>query len=138
MSVKERLHSLQKQINEVCKECNRDPSSVQIVAVTKYVSMETTKEALDAGLVHIGENRAEGAVEKWEKLGDRGTWHFIGSLQTRKVKQITGKVKYLHSLDRLSLAQELDKRIDDGHVMKCFVQVNVSGEESKSGYPQKK
>ncbi|MDT8859107.1 YggS family pyridoxal phosphate-dependent enzyme [Alkalihalobacillus sp. MEB130] len=133
MTVKERFSQLQKKINDVCESCNRDPSSVQIVAVTKYVSMETTAEALDAGLLHIGENRTEGAVQKWNGLGDRGIWHFIGSLQSRKVKEITGKFEYLHSLDRLSLAKELDKRLEDGQVMKCFVQVNVSGEQSKSG-----
>ncbi|MCL7746386.1 YggS family pyridoxal phosphate-dependent enzyme [Halalkalibacter alkaliphilus] len=133
MSVKERLSNLQEQINDVCNRCDRDISSVQIVAVTKYVSIETTAKALDAGLIHIGENRTEGASRKWEELGDRGVWHFIGSLQTRKVKQIIGKYEYLHSLDRLSLAKEVDKRLEDGQVMKCFVQVNVSGEESKSG-----
>ncbi|WP_332632186.1 YggS family pyridoxal phosphate-dependent enzyme [Halalkalibacter flavus] len=133
MTVKERLSNLQEQINDVCNRCDRDISSVQIVAVTKYVSIETTAQALDAGLIHIGENRTEGAARKWEELGDRGVWHFIGSLQTRKVKQIIGKYEYLHSLDRLSLAKEVDKRLEDGQVMKCFVQVNVSGEESKSG-----
>ncbi|KHF38104.1 YggS family pyridoxal phosphate-dependent enzyme [Halalkalibacter okhensis] len=137
MSVKERLSTLQEQIDAVCTRCNLDISKVQIVAVTKYVSVETTAQALDAGLVHIGENRTEGAVQKWDELGERGIWHFIGSLQTRKVKQIVGKYEYLHSLDRLSLAKEVDKRLEDGQVMKCFVQVNVSGEESKSGLSPK-
>jgi pyridoxal phosphate enzyme (YggS family) len=133
MKIKDNLNCIQKEIEDACNRVNRDPASVQIVAVTKYVSMETTKKALDSGLIHIGENRAEGAVEKWEALHERGVWHFIGSLQTRKVKKIIGKYDYLHSLDRISLAEEVDKRLEEGQVMKCFVQVNVSGEQSKSG-----
>lgn len=133
MSVKENLAKIQADINEICGRVGRDPKEVNIVAVTKYVSLETTEAALNAGLSHIGENRAEAAVQKWQALQNRGIWHFIGSLQTRKVKEITGKFDYLHSLDRLSLAKEVDKRLKDGQVMKCFVQVNVSKEESKSG-----
>ncbi|WP_332690619.1 YggS family pyridoxal phosphate-dependent enzyme [Halalkalibacter lacteus] len=133
MSVKEKLISIQKEIEVVCNRVKRNPASIQIVAVTKYVSVETTEKALNAGLIHIGENRVEGAVQKWEALHESGIWHFIGSMQTRKVKQIIGKYEYLHSLDRLSLAKEVDKRLEEGQVMKCFVQVNVSGEESKSG-----
>ncbi|MFC0473094.1 YggS family pyridoxal phosphate-dependent enzyme [Halalkalibacter kiskunsagensis] len=133
MNVKDNLISIQKEINDACNRVNRDPALVQIIAVTKYVSMETTERALDAGLIHIGENRAEGALQKWEALHERGIWHFIGSMQTRKVKKIIGKYEYLHSLDRISLAKEVDKRLEEGQVMKCFLQVNVSGEESKSG-----
>ncbi|NEU29450.1 YggS family pyridoxal phosphate-dependent enzyme [bacterium LRH843] len=133
MSIKENLANIKQEIKLICEKNGRDVDAVHIVAVTKYVSLETTKKALDTGLVHIGENRAEGLSEKWEVLHDRGTWHFIGSLQTRKVKEVIDKVDYLHSLDRLSLAKEVDKRLEAGRIMKCFVQVNVSGEESKAG-----
>lgn len=131
--MQDRLKLIEKEIELSCKKGFRNSESVNIIAVTKYVSLETTQKALDYGLIHIGENRAEGAVEKWNALHERGIWHFIGSLQTRKVKQIIGKYEYLHSLDRLSLAEEVDKRLQPGEVMKCFVQVNVSGEESKAG-----
>lgn len=133
VSVKENLAVIQKDIAEICERIGRDSTSVHIVAVTKYVSLETTEAALDAGLIHIGENRTEGAIKKWQALHDRGIWHFIGSLQSRKVKTVVGKYDYLHSLDRLALAKEVDKRLADGEVMKCFVQVNVSGEETKAG-----
>ncbi len=72
-------------------------------------------------------------LRKMASIQERGIWHFIGSLQTRKVKEIIGKIDYLHSLDRMSLAKEVDKRLGDGQIMKCFVQVNVSGEDSKAG-----
>ncbi len=89
---------------------------------------------LDAGLKHIGENRIEVAAPKWEALEGRGVWHFIGSLQTRKVKDVIDKFEYIHSLDRMSLAAELEKRCAAaGITVKVFVQVNISGEDSKSG-----
>ncbi|WP_088105015.1 YggS family pyridoxal phosphate-dependent enzyme [Halalkalibacter urbisdiaboli] len=133
MTIKEKLTALQTEIEDICNRINRDPGTVHIVAVTKYVSEERTKEALDAGIVHIGENRAESGVEKWEALHERGVWHFIGSLQSKKVKKIIDKFSFIHSLDRLSLAEELDKRCPDGQKVICFVQVNVSGEETKAG-----
>ncbi|GAE33870.1 YggS family pyridoxal phosphate-dependent enzyme [Halalkalibacter akibai] len=132
MTIKQRLELIQAEIKHACNKVDRDASEVKIIAVTKYVSSETTKATLDCGLIHIGENRVEGAIEKWEAFNERGIWHFIGSLQTRKAKKIINKYEYLHSLDRLSLAEEVDKRLEQG-VMKCFVQVNVSGEESKAG-----
>lgn len=89
---------------------------------------------MQAGLTHIGENRIEVAAPKWEAVGGRGVWHFIGNLQTRKVKDVIGKFAYIHSLDRLSLAEELEKRCSAaGIAIKVFVQINVSGEQSKSG-----
>ncbi len=79
----------------------------------------------------MGENRDDGLVSKYELLGNRPIWHFIGSLQTRKVKNILDKVTYIHSLDRHSLAKEINKRATTP--INCFVQVNMSKEESKHG-----
>ncbi|MEO4053606.1 YggS family pyridoxal phosphate-dependent enzyme [Solibacillus sp. CAU 1738] len=104
---------------------------VQIIAVTKEVDVERTEEAIEAGLIHLGENRPEGITTKREAIKHEAQWHFIGSLQTRKVKQVIHQLDFLHSLDRLSLAEEIEKRAD--RVIKCFVQANVSGEESKHG-----
>jgi len=86
---------------------------------------------LEAGVTNLGENREEGLLAKREVLMDEPVWHFIGSLQTRKVKSIIDHVDYIHSLDRLSLAKEINKRAVKK--IKCFVQVNVSQEESKHG-----
>jgi pyridoxal phosphate enzyme (YggS family) len=99
--------------------------------VTKYVTIERAQEAIEAGVLHLGENREEGLLAKYEILQDKPVWHFIGSLQTRKVKSIINYVDYIHSLDRHSLAKEIHKRAN--RVIKCFVQVNVSKEESKHG-----
>lgn len=131
MRVEDNLRSIQANIEHACKVSGRQPNEVKIIAVTKYVSVERAKEAVEAGIVHLGENRDEGLLNKWEHLKDKPIWHYIGTLQTRKVKNVMDKIDYLHSLDRLSLAKEVNKRATKK--VKCFVQVNVSGEESKHG-----
>ncbi|MEH7222481.1 YggS family pyridoxal phosphate-dependent enzyme [Bacillus sp. JJ1566] len=131
MSIKENLLNIQEHIEQACKRSNRPVDAVSIIAVTKYVSVETAKAAIEAGVHHIGENRDDGLLKKREEIGDGPNWHFIGSLQTRKVKNIIDKVDYIHSLDRISLAEEIQKRATGK--IKCFIQVNVSGEESKHG-----
>ncbi|TSB46336.1 YggS family pyridoxal phosphate-dependent enzyme [Alkalicoccobacillus porphyridii] len=133
MSVKDQYQVIQSKIKEACTRSKRNPDEVHVVAVTKYVSTERTIEALAAGVGHIGENRVEAGLEKKRAVGNQGLWHFIGSLQSRKVKLVAGEFDYFHSLDRLSLAKELQKHSVDEVEVKCFVQVNVSGEESKSG-----
>lgn len=131
MKVAENFIHISQQISHACQKVNRTPDEVKLIAVTKYVSIERANEALEAGIINLGENRDEGLLKKWEVLGDKPLWHFIGSLQTRKVKNIIDKVEYIHSLDRISLAEEINKRAVKK--MKCLVQVNVSQEESKHG-----
>lgn len=128
------LAKINERIKSACTRSNRALNDVKVIAVTKYVDIEQTRKVLDLGLIHIGENRANEGIEKFNELHDRGEWHFIGNLQTRKVKQIIGKFDYIHSLDRLSLAEEIDKRAKEiGIIANCFIQVNVSGEVTKSG-----
>ncbi len=129
--VKENLAFIQGQIAEACERSSRNQEDIHIVAVTKYVPVERAAEALEAGIQNLGENRDEGLLSKWEVLKDRPLWHFIGTLQSRKVRNIIDKVEYIHSLDRLSLAKEINKRASKK--IKCFIQINVSGEESKHG-----
>lgn len=131
MKVTENLAVIEQNIKKACEKSGRHRDEVNIIAVTKYVSNERAQEALDAGIIHLGENRDNGFLKKWDALGDEPVWHFIGTLQSRKVKNIIHKVSYIHSLDRMSLVKEINKRAD--RPIKCFVQVNVSGEESKHG-----
>ncbi|MCM3665710.1 YggS family pyridoxal phosphate-dependent enzyme [Mesobacillus subterraneus] len=131
MKVSENLEVIQSQIAEACKKANRSNEEVKIIAVTKYVSAERTQEAIEAGVVNLGENRDEGLLEKIGQIKDKPIWHFIGTLQTRKVKNIIDHVTYIHSLDRLSLAKEINKRA--ASKVNCLIQVNASGEESKHG-----
>lgn len=137
MSVQERLDAIRSRIAEACIRTGRRPEDVQIIAVTKYTTLEVAEEVLAAGLTHIGENRWQDVKPKWEAIGGRAVWHFIGSLQTNKVKDVVGKFPYIHSLDRPALAQEINRKAGALGVepVQCFIQVNISGEDSKHGLP---
>jgi pyridoxal phosphate enzyme (YggS family) len=130
---------VQENIAHACKNSSRHPEEVNVIAVTKYVDQQRMEEAFDSGLTHVGESKAQDAAKKWEQLGDRGIWHFIGHLQSNKVREILGKFTYIHSLDRLSLAKEIEKRASYLNiVVPCFIQANVSGEDTKHGLPPEK
>lgn len=133
VTVKENLNKVQSVVRDACKKSNRDVKDITMIVVTKYVTIDRAMEVVEAGQYHLGENRAEEGVKKWDAIGDQVQWHFIGNLQSRKVKDVVDKFDYIHSLDRPSLAKEINKRAPEGKKVKCFVQVNVSGEESKSG-----
>ena len=103
-----------------------------IVAATKYVGSEQMRVLFESGIHDFGENRVQDMLRKQEELSDLSIqWHFIGSLQTNKVKSVINRIHFLHSLDRLSLAEAIQKyRVEP---LPCFVEVNVSQEASKSG-----
>ena len=120
-------------VAQAAEKAQRLKDSVNIIAVTKYVDCETTQELVRTGIQHIGENRVDKFLEKYHALKDEKlTWHLIGSLQRRKVKDVINYVDYFHALDSVKLAKEIDKRAE--HVIKCFLQVNISKEESKHGF----
>ncbi|SDL76398.1 YggS family pyridoxal phosphate-dependent enzyme [Sediminibacillus halophilus] len=131
MDVATNLEQIQQNIGEACRKAGRKEEEITLIGVTKYVTIERTEEALAAGVRHLGENRLEGFSEKYNAIGKRAKWHFIGSLQSRKVKDMINKIDMLHSLDRNSLAKEINKRAE--RTVPCFVQINTSGEASKHG-----
>lgn len=134
MNVADKWAIVQEKIAEACQKSDRNPQEIKVVAVTKYVSIARMKEALEVGLNQFGESRAQDAIPKWNELGNQADWHFIGHLQTNKVRAIIDKFDYIHSLDRLSLAKELNKRAANlNKTIRCFVQVNVAKEETKHG-----
>lgn len=134
MTVLNNWRAVQNNIAQACKNGSRHPEEIHVIAVTKYVDQQRMEEAFDAGLKHVGESKAQDASRKWDQLGHRGIWHFIGHLQSNKVRDIIGKFTYIHSLDRLSLAKEIEKRASTlDVVVPCFAQVNVSGEDTKHG-----
>lgn len=102
-----------------------------LIAVTKYHSVQDTLAAYEAGVRHFGENRIEGFLEKREALPQDAEVHFIGTLQSRKVKDVIDHLNYVHSLDRVSVAKKIEQY--SSHTVKCFIQVNISGEASKHG-----
>ncbi|WP_391208415.1 YggS family pyridoxal phosphate-dependent enzyme [Psychrobacillus sp. L4] len=130
-NVQQNLESIKDKMNAACIRGKRNSSNVTIIAVTKEVSVKRTEEVVQAGVRHLGENRPEGLKKKLDAINDSIKWHYIGTLQTRKVKSVINNVDFLHSLDRLSLAEEIEKRATS--VKDCFVQVNVADEQSKHG-----
>ena len=133
MNLKKNTELVFQQIADASQEANRTLDAVSVIAVTKYVDVQTAEALLPLGVRHIGENRVDKFLEKYQALKDYPvTWHLIGTLQRRKVKEVIPFVDYFHALDSLKLAQEIQKRTD--HVVKCFLQVNISGEESKHGF----
>lgn len=106
--------------------------NITIVAATKYFTTDEMRELYKEGIHDFGENRDDAFLSKYPELQDLDiTWHFIGTLQTKKVKKVIDKISYLHSLDNLKLAEEIDKRRETP--LKCFLQVNISNEDSKHG-----
>jgi PLP dependent protein len=107
---------------------------VRIVAVTKTHGPEAVRAAVAAGLTDIGENRVQEAMEKQDALaGVRVDWHLIGTLQRNKARHAVGRFALIHSVDRLDLAAELDRRVAQGSRQAVLVQVNCSGEPQKGG-----
>lgn len=134
MTLDARLRDVESRLQEACRRSGRSREDVTVIAVTKYVSTATAESAIRAGVGHIGENRWPDAKDKWEKLQGQAVFHYIGSLQTNKVKDVVGKFDYIHSLDRLSLAEAIQRRASQlDLVVPCFLQVNVSGEQTKHG-----
>ena len=133
MNLKKNTELVFQQIADASQKANRNLDAVSVIAVIKYVDVQTAEALLPLGIHHIGENRVDKFLEKYQALKDYPvTWHLIGTLQRRKVKEVIPYVDYFHALDSLKLAQEIQKRTD--HVIKCFLQVNISGEESKHGF----
>ncbi|WP_339249571.1 YggS family pyridoxal phosphate-dependent enzyme [Sporosarcina sp. FSL W8-0480] len=131
-TIQERMKFIEEEIQAACTRSGRNRHELTVIAVTKQVSVERTQEVIEAGINNLGENRPEGILGKQEEIKlDTVNWHFIGNVQSRKVKDIIDKVDFLHSLDRISIAKEIQKRATS--TIDCFLQVNVSAEETKSG-----
>ena len=132
MNLVENADLVRQQVETARNKVNRQ-DQVNVIAVTKYVDVATTEALVKTGIQHIGENRVDKFLEKYQALKEYDlTWHLIGSLQRRKVKDVINFVDYFHALDSVKLAQEIQKRAE--HPIKCFLQVNISGEESKHGF----
>ena len=124
---------VKKRVEQAALRCGRDPKEITLVAVSKTKGVEEIRQAVEAGAHILGENKVQEIQAKYDELSGV-EWHLIGHLQTNKVKYIVDKVKMIHSLDSLKLAQEIDKRCAAaGVAMDVLVEVNIGGEESKSG-----
>jgi pyridoxal phosphate enzyme (YggS family) len=134
VTLQSRLRDVESRLEQACRRSGRHREGIRIIAVTKYVSVRTAQAVVLEGITHIGENRWPDAKAKWDVLKGQAAFHYIGSLQTNKVKDVVGKFDYIHSLDRISLAEAIHVRAQMLDIqVPCFLQVNVSGEQSKHG-----
>ena len=129
-----RYEVVRRQVADAADIAGRDPSEVTIVAVTKTVGVEEVRSALLAGILDFGENRVQEFLGKYG-LFPTARWHFIGTLQTNKVKDVVGRAALIHSVHSLHLLTEIGRRAEQANVVQpVLLQVNVSGEESKHGF----
>jgi PLP dependent protein len=134
MEIAASLHKIGQQIAAAAGAAKRDPADVRLVAVSKTKPAALVEEAARAGQLLFGENYVQELAAKAADVIAPVEWHFIGHLQSNKVKQIAGIVAMIHSVDRLSLAEEIDRQWERiGRVCDILIQVNVSGEATKSG-----
>src|SRR5690554_5953971 len=134
MSIADNIRLLKDKISKAALSVNRDPGEISVIAVSKNASTQMISEAVKAGITQFGESRVQEMLSKYRVLEKSVDWHFIGPLQTNKVKYIIDKVELIHSLDRISLAKEINKRAElNNRLIQVLVQVNLPKESTKSG-----
>ncbi len=132
--VKENLKLVEEKIQNACKRSGRNRSEVTLIAVSKTKPVEMMEEALEVGVSIFGENKVQEIVKKEPLLPKDTQWHLIGHLQRNKVRQIAGKVKRIHSVDSLRLAEQIQKEYEKiNQTAEILLEVNVAREESKFG-----
>ncbi len=132
--IRKNLEILDQTIAEICSKCGRDPKEIRIIAVTKTHSEETIMKAHGIGYRDFGENKVQELVPKMEKLPGDIIWHMVGTVQTNKIKDLVGRVDWIHSISKVKYLKELEKRAARvGRVIRVLIQVNISGEDQKSG-----
>ncbi|MGA2757201.1 MAG: YggS family pyridoxal phosphate-dependent enzyme [Solirubrobacteraceae bacterium] len=129
--VRTNLASVQERIARAAARAGRDAGEVEILAAVKYVTAADIPTVADAGVTLVGENRAQDLIEKAARAPGRLRWHFIGALQSRKVKLIVGHVELIHSVASDSVLKQLERHAPEG--FEILVEVNVSGEPGKAG-----
>jgi pyridoxal phosphate enzyme (YggS family) len=133
-SVRDNLVRVLERIDLAAKRAGRDPEEIKLVAVSKTVDVGRIREAIEAGVTTLGENYVQEAREKIQEIGHGIQWHMIGHLQTNKAKYVVTLFDYIHSIDSISLAREIDRRAArKGKSVRGLVEVNLSGEASKFG-----
>lgn len=134
-SIKENISTIREQITQTALACGRDSETITLIGVSKRKSADTVSKAIAAGSNHLGENYIQEAVDKIDILGkDSACWHFIGHLQSNKARFAVQYFDYIHTVDTVKLAREINKQAAKiGKVQKIFLQVNIAQEDTKSG-----
>jgi pyridoxal phosphate enzyme (YggS family) len=134
MDIADNISLIRQQIASACLNCGRNPEDVHLVAVSKKKPATDIEAAIAAGQTLFGESYVQECIAKIEAVESAAEWHFIGGLQSNKVKYLAGKVTMIHSVDRLSLAKEIDRQWGKlNATIDILIQVNLGEEETKSG-----
>lgn len=134
ISIRDNLLRVEENIESALIASGRNKDDITLVGVTKTVDADSINEAISYGIENIGENKVQEIMDKYDKINKNVNWHMIGHLQTNKVKYIIDKVDLIHSLDRMSLAKEINKRAKSESIIKdVLIQVNIAEEETKFG-----
>ena len=136
MSIAENVASIRARIDAAARAAGRDPKEIKLCAATKMNDADAVRQAIAAGVDLCGENRVQELTAKLKEDAYRGApVHFIGVLQTNKVKQVVGKVDVIQSVDRLNLLEAIQKEAaKQGIIQDIFLEINIGNEESKSGF----
>lgn len=135
MNIKENIDGILEKIELTCKKTGRDSKDITVIAVSKTVDSDRAKEAVEAGIVNLGENRVQELIKKYDELNHTDVkWHMIGHLQKNKVKYIIDKTALIHSVESIDLAEEINKRAKkDNLIVNVLIELNIGEEESKFG-----
>lgn len=134
MTIAQRWAAVQERVGSAAARAGRDPAEVTIIAVGKTFPADVVAEAIEAGAGDIGENRAQELRDKMAAIGDRARWHFVGPLQSNKVRNIAGRVTLVHSVDRFGLGEAIARRAAAvGASQDVLIEVNLAGEATKAG-----
>jgi PLP dependent protein len=133
--IKSRYHSILDRINTACKQAGREPSGITLVAVSKTKPDSDVLELIEAGHLHFGENRAKALEDRMVSIKDQNVqWHFIGTLQTNKIKFMAHRVNWIQSVHKKKALEEIEKRAAaENREINVLIQVNISEEDQKSG-----
>lgn len=129
------LESINERIRNACQKCGRDPGEIILVAIRKTKPVSDIMEAVECGQTHFGENKVQELTDKLDEIEHSGIiWHMVGALQTNKIKYLTGRIQWIHSIPKIKALKEVEKRAKQAEEpINVLIQVNISGEGQKSG-----
>ncbi len=128
------LNRINNDISSSCKTAGRDPSGVKIVVATKYADINQINTLIDLGITDLGENKADDLVLKSQIVNKKPVWHFIGHLQSNKIKKVVPIAQYIHSIDSIDTLSKINYFAESiGKIQKILIEVNISDEETKFG-----
>ncbi len=135
--ISDNINTIREKVSHACVRAGRSPSDVTLIAVAKTFPADAVREAFNAGAADVGENYVQELLAKRGELDALAVrWHFIGHLQSNKVKLIVPWIHMIHAVDSVPLATEIDRRASGaGRVIECLIEVNTTGEETKFGVP---